>query len=61
MRGNGMSNEKEQFQRFSELFNGGIPCVHCPLDKQCHNDPNVAEHTCEETLWHWVKTGRFLI
>lgn len=56
-----MSNEKDQFQRFSELFNGGIPCVHCPLDKQCHNSPNLAEHTCEETLWHWVKTGQFLI
>lgn len=56
-----MSNEKEQFQRFSELPFSDISCVRCPLSKKCETSPNLTEHTCEETLWHYVKTGEFLI
>ena len=58
-----MSNEKEQFARFSELVKD-ITCGHCPVYDECHDENITTEdiqHTCEETLWHYVKTGGFLL
>lgn len=58
-----MSNEKEQFARFSEIA-GGQRCGTCPVRDKCHEeelDPEDIQHTCEETLWHYVKTGEFLL
>ena len=69
------SNEREQVQRFETLvleFFGGahrIPCYKCPMYKQCQEsmqDVKTEEelnkcHTCEETLWHYIKTGEFLL
>ena len=69
-----VSNEREQIQRFENLileFCGGvynIPCHKCPIQKQCEESMKDVKtedelnncHTCEETLWHYIKTGEFL-
>lgn len=58
-----MSNEKEQFFRFCELVKNQ-QCEDCPINKKCHDENTTTEdiqHTCEETLWHYVKTGSFLL
>ena len=61
-----MSNEKEQFQRFERIISDYIltleNCDKCPLKDKCHDEQApLAEHTCEETLWHYIRTGEFLI
>lgn len=61
-----MSNEREQFQRFQMVISPYIlftpNCELCPLKQKCHApDAPLVEHTCEETLWHYIKTGDFLI
>ena len=58
-----MSNEKEQFARFSEIVEYQR-CENCPVCIKCHEESLVAEQippTCAETLWHYVKTGEFLL
>lgn len=58
-----MSNEKEQFARFSKIVEN-TRCEYCPIQDKCHDDNTTTEdiqHTCEETLWHYVKTGEFLL
>lgn len=58
-----MSNEKEQFARFSEIVKDQR-CENCPVNDKCHDEelnPKDFQHTCEETLWHYVKTGEFLL
>ena len=68
-----MSNEKEQFERFENLIErafgkSGVRCVDCPIRQECEtemaqikNDKDLDKcPTCEETLWHYIKTGEFL-
>ena len=68
-----MSNEREQFERFESLIENtfgvkGIPCSKCPIRQECETEmANVKNEkdldkcpTCEETLWHYVKTGELL-
>ena len=58
-----MSNEKEMFARFAEIVSG-LRCAWCPVTDKCHDESTATEdiqHTCEETLWHYVKTGGFLL
>ena len=58
-----MSNEKEQFIRFSQLVTHQ-QCNNCPIKEKCHDENTTTEdiqHTCKETLWHYVKTGAFLL
>ena len=58
-----MSNEKEQFFRFCELVKNQR-CEYCPVNKKCHDESTTTEnfqHTCEETLWYYIKTGDFLL
>ena len=58
-----MSNEQEQFIRFSEIVENQR-CENCPLKDKCHNESLTTDdfqHSCEETLWHYVKTGEFLL
>lgn len=58
-----MSNEKEMFERFCEIVKG-IRCENCPVKEKCHDESTATEdfqHTCEETVWHYVKTGTFLL
>ena len=66
------STEREQIQRFENLlieFCGyNRPCCKCPVQRKCEEsmkDVTTEEelnncHTCEETLWHYIKTGEFL-
>lgn len=61
-----MSELKEQHKRFEEVITENglciVRCVFCPLKEKCE-DPNRNydfEHTCEETLWHYIQTGEFL-
>lgn len=58
-----MMNEKEQFIRFSEIVKNQR-CENCPITEKCHDEnttTNGFQYTCEETLWHYVKTGEFLL
>ena len=55
---------EEQYKRFCEIVqeNGfcTIRCPYCPLQDKCQNCENEFDHTCEETLWHYIQTGEFL-
>ena len=57
------SNEREQFIRFSEIVKDQR-CGTCPITEKCHSESTTTadiQHTCEETLWHYIKTGEFLL
>ena len=60
-----MSNEKEQYERFESLLQHiNFPCEKCPANEVCHSESTTTEdiqYTCEETLWHYIQTGRILI
>ena len=59
-----MSNEKEQFDRFCQVISMNLYCENCPIKEKCHDEGVTTEninHTCEETIWHYIKTGEFLL
>ena len=59
-----MSELKEQYKRFEEVIQDNgfcmVRCPYCPLQEKCQSCENEFEHTCEETLWHYIQTGEFL-
>lgn len=61
-----VSELKEQQQRFEEIMSAlpNYPCDKCPANDVCHSENTTTEdvhYTCEETLWHYIKTGEILI
>lgn len=61
-----VSELKEQQQRFEEIMSAlvNFPCDKCPAKNICYSENATTEdihYTCEETLWHYIKTGEILI
>lgn len=62
------SEQKEQYERFEQVIspyiNSAQSCKNCPIQEKCWAETTTTEdiqHTCEETLWHYIQTGEFLL